>query len=52
MNQRLMKFTLELQNAEAPVKTTKNIPFKSGNSNNKFLNLIKLAFVTVPFDKQ
>ena len=46
MNPRLIKFTVELQNAEKVEKTNKEITFKK-----KFFNFFKPAKVTIPIDK-
>lgn len=51
MNQRMMKFTLELQNANEPEKKPKYISFNKGKGYKNFFNFFKTAFVTVPFEK-
>ena len=51
MNQRMMKFTLELQNANEPEKKPKYISFKNGRGEKNLFSFFKAAFVTVPFNK-
>lgn len=52
MNQRLLKFALELQSADMPEKKPEYISFKNGKGGKKsFFNFFKSAFVTVPIEK-
>lgn len=51
MNPRLVKFTVQLQNGEKEEKTTKSIHFKQNGGNKNLFEILKLAKVTVPIDK-
>lgn len=50
MNPRLIKFAVELQNAEKIEEENKTINFKNGGGH-KFFNFFKLAKVTVPVNR-
>lgn len=49
MNPRLVKFAVELQNTEKVEEENKTINFKSGG--HKFFNILKLAKVTIPVNR-
>lgn len=50
MNPRLVKFAVELQNAEKTEKNYKYVQIKYGSVKN-FFNILKPAKVTVPVDR-